>query len=72
MEHRAPCKHKFCPYIYPRPLGWRQKVKTFFSESSFVAYQIKRNGALEHNASTYSVLTHTLVPWGGVKMSKKI
>ena len=25
MEDRAPCKHIFCPYKYPQPLG----VKTF-------------------------------------------
>ena len=24
--------------------GWGQKVKTFFSESSHIAFQIKRNG----------------------------
>ena len=29
----------------PRPLGLGKKVKTFFSESSDVAYQIKENGA---------------------------
>ena len=49
----------FCPYTHPRPLGWGQKVKAFFSESSHVAYQVKWN-----HASTYSVLTHTLDPWG--------
>ena len=27
MEHRAPCKHIFCPYTHPRPLGWGQRVK---------------------------------------------
>ena len=40
MEYRAPCKHIFCPYTHPQPLGWGQKVKTFF----YVAYQIKGNG----------------------------
>ena len=30
LEHRAPCKHIFCPYTHPRRLGWGQKVKTFF------------------------------------------
>ena len=30
MEHRAPCKHIFCPYTHSRPMGLGQKVKTFF------------------------------------------
>ena len=38
MEPRA-------PYTHARPLGWGQKVKTyFFAESSHVAYQTKWNG----------------------------
>ena len=45
MEHIAPCKHILSPYINPLPLGLGQKVKTFFTESSHVAYQIKGNGA---------------------------
>ena len=40
MEHRAPCKHIFCPYT-PSTRGLGQKVKTFFSECGLVAYQIK-------------------------------
>ena len=43
MEHRAPCKHIFCPYTHTRLLGCSQKVKTFFSESSLVA-------GMEHRA----------------------
>ena len=43
------------------------KVKTFFSESSHVAYQIRRKMSIEHHASTYSDLTHILDPWGWVK-----
>ena len=39
MEHRAPCKK-----ISSTPRGGQQ-VKTVFSESSLVAYQIKVNGA---------------------------
>ena len=31
--------------IHSRALGWGQNVKTFFSESSQAAYQIKGNGA---------------------------
>ena len=45
MEHRAPCKHIFCAYTHPWSMGWGQKVKTFFSENSDAAYQMKRNGA---------------------------
>ena len=29
-EHRTPCKHIFCPYTHPQPLGLIQMVKTFF------------------------------------------
>ena len=44
VEHREPCKHIFCPYTHPRPLGWVRKVKPFFlSENSHVVYQIKGN-----------------------------
>ena len=46
MKHRAPRKHIVCPYTNPRFLGLGQTVKTFFSESSHVAYQIKGDGAL--------------------------
>ena len=28
IEHRAPCKHIFCPYLHPRLLG--QNVQIFF------------------------------------------
>ena len=38
------CVSVFCPHIHIQPLGWSQKVKTFFSESSHVAYLIKGNG----------------------------
>ena len=35
-------KANICPYTYPRPQGWGQKVKLFFfSESGNIAYQIK-------------------------------
>ena len=30
MEHRAPCKHIFCPYTHYRLLGWDQKSKYVF------------------------------------------
>ena len=32
-------------HILSQPLGWGKMVKTFFSESSHVAYQIKGNEA---------------------------
>ena len=64
MTNTATCKHILSLHI---PVG--SKVKTiFFPESSHVAY-IKLMG-IEHHASTYSVLTHTLDPWGSVKRSK--
>ena len=67
ITNAATCKHIFCPYTHPRPLGWGQRSKQCFSESSHVAYQIRRELSIEHHAITYSVLTHTLDPWGGVK-----
>ena len=27
VELRAPCKHIFCPYTHPLPLGYGEKVK---------------------------------------------
>ena len=39
----------------------------FSSERSRVAHQIRREGSIEHHASTYSALTHTLDPLGWVK-----
>ena len=41
----ATWKQIFCPQTHPRPHWWDQKVKTFFSESIHVAYQIKENWA---------------------------
>ena len=43
IKHRAPCMDIVCPNTHPRPLGWGQKVKTFVSECSHVASQIKLN-----------------------------
>ena len=48
-------------------IKWNANASTFFSESSHVAYHIRRECSIEHHASTYSVLTHTLDSWGGVK-----
>ena len=39
MEHRAPCKHIFCPLTHTLDPGVESKIKTFFfSESSHVVY----------------------------------
>ena len=48
-------------------LGWGQKVKTFFSDSSQMAYQIKGNGA--YGTTQASILSaHTsLAPGVGSK-----
>ena len=48
-------------------LGGVKDQNIFFSESSHVASQIRREWSIEHHASTHSVLTHTLCPWRGVK-----
>ena len=48
--------------------GVESKVKIyFFLKVVMLHYQIRREWSIEHHASTYSVLTHTLDPWGGVK-----
>ena len=69
ITNAATCKHTFCPYTHSRSLGWSQRSKYFFSESSHVLYQIKKEWSIEHHAIIYiySVLTHTLDAWGGVK-----
>ena len=45
ITNAARCKHIFCPYTHPRPLGRGQRSKHFFSESSHATYQIIGNGA---------------------------
>ena len=49
------------------PVVGSKGLHIFFSEISNVAYQIRREWAIEHHASTYSVLTHTLGPGVGSK-----
>ena len=44
MAHRAPCKHKLCPYTHPQHPDGVKRSK-LFSGSSHVAYQIKGNVA---------------------------
>ena len=67
MELRAPCKHIFCPYTHTRPLGWGQTVKLFLLKVVMLHIKFKGKWNIEHNASTYSVLTHTLNPQMGSK-----
>ena len=70
IANAATRKHIFCPYTHPRPIGCGQMHKNkllLFSESSHVAYQIRKEWSIEHHASAYSILAHTLDPWGGVK-----
>ena len=70
IANTATRKHIFCPYSHPRPLGCGQMHKKsccFFSENSHVEYQIRKEWSIEHHASTYSILAHTLDPWSGVK-----
>ena len=38
MEHRASCKHIFCPYTHSQPVGWIKRKK---SEYGHIPYQIK-------------------------------
>ena len=53
----------------PTPgMGSKGQDSTFW-EHSHVAYPIKGKLSIEHYESKYSVLTHTLDPWGEVKRS---
>ena len=47
------------------PWGRVKGQYIFFSESSHVAYQIRREWIIEHHAITYTVLTHTQNLWVG-------
>ena len=51
--------------------GWGQKVNTFFLKVAMMHIKLEGNGAKEHHSSTYSVLTHTLSPWGLINRSKR-
>ena len=50
---------------------WSQKVKTFFPESSHVAYQIKENGAYS-TMQAHSMSLHTPSAPGWGQNSKKV
>ena len=55
MEHRASCKHIYCPYAHPQPLGWGLKVKTFFfTEISHV--HIKFKGIEQNTMQSHTFL----------------
>ena len=58
------------PTDTPLTQGVGSKGQTVsFSESSHVAYQIKRELSTEHHEGKYAVITHTNDPRGGVKRS---
>ena len=66
ITNAATCKHIFCPNTHPRPLGVGLKVKTFLSESSHVAYQIRREWSVEQR---HMLSLHTLsTPGVGSKL----
>ena len=56
MEHRTPCKYISCYFLHPQA---GSKGEYFFSKSSYVAYQIKGNGAystMQTCTKTYTLL----------------
>ena len=68
-EDREPSKHIFCHYTHSRPLGWGQKVKTFFSECGLMLHiKLKERSIDQHRSKNFD-LTHTLGPdlWVGLK-----
>ena len=48
----------------------KQKYKHFFLKIAMLHIKLIGMGT-EHNASIYSVFTHTLSPWDGVRGQKK-
>ena len=50
----------------PSTLGWGKMSKLFFLKAVMLHIKLKE-WKIEHHASTYSKLTYTLDPWGGVK-----
>ena len=70
MKNAATCKHIFCPFTQPRPLGWGQKVKIqLFQNMVMLHIKLKgmMNAATCKHCATYSVLSHTLTPGVGLK-----
>ena len=73
MDHRAPCKHIFCPYKHSQPQGGRMfKIVLFFLKIVILHIKLKQIWCIEHHARTYSVLTNILNLWGRIKRSKQI
>ena len=54
----------------PDPREEVSRSNSNFSEHGHVAYQIKGNGNIGHHASIYSLLTHILNLWVGLKCKK--
>ena len=50
-------------YTHTRPLGWDQKVKTFFSEYGHVTYQIKGNETCDKKQTNILPLRIISAPW---------
>ena len=67
MEHRVPCKHIFWPYTHPQPPDGVKRSNIFLAVSSYVAYQIKGNGAQNIMQAHTGSLRTTLTPGTGVK-----
>ena len=73
--HRECSNMQTCHFLSlhtPSAPGWGQMSKHFYSESSHFAYQIRREWSIEHDANTYSILTHTLNLWVGLKSLKNL
>ena len=67
IANAATCEHILSLHKPSTP--WvGSKLKTFFSDSSHVAYQVRRELSMEHHANTYHVLTHRLNPGVGSKV----
>ena len=58
LEHRAQCKHIFCPYTHPRFLRLVQTVITFFFLKIVMLHIKLKRWSIEQHASTYLFL-HT-------------
>ena len=67
MANEATCMLLFCPYTWPRPPRWSQKVKTFLLKVDF-SYQSKGNGT---QSTMQAHILHPRPP-DGVKRSKHI
>ena len=57
MEHRAPCKQIFCPYIHPQSLAWGHKAIKFVL-LKVVMLHIKLKG-LERREQRSSIISES-------------